>query len=174
MASECSKEEIKEEIWKQLKKSLNVGKEILKDEFLVDWFLDPDILTPDASRPHKNINLEPLLVNKVGTWSLRPTAHTLIPNLMLASDYVQTYTDLATMEGANEAARRAVNSILSFSGSDAKPCEIWNLHEPDFLAPWRTADKKKFDKGMPWDGKMGFFEWIWYRIKYFFKNLFKS
>ena len=35
-----------------------------------------------------------------------------IPNLVLAADYVRTYTDLATMEGANEAARRAVNAIL--------------------------------------------------------------
>ena len=35
-----------------------------------------------------------------------------IPNLVLAADYVRTHTDLATMEGANEAARRAVNAIL--------------------------------------------------------------
>ena len=41
---------------------------------------------------------------------------TAIPNLFLASDYVQTFTDLATMEGANEAARRAVNGILERAG----------------------------------------------------------
>ena len=35
-----------------------------------------------------------------------PTPPPRIPNLMLASDYVRTFTDLATMEGANEAARR--------------------------------------------------------------------
>lgn len=174
MASECSREEIMEEIWAQLKKSLNYKEEILKDEYREGWFLDPDILTPDGNRPHKNVNLEPLLVNKVGTWSLRPTAHTMIPNLMLASDYIQTYTDLATMEGANEAARRAVNSIIQASGSKAKLCQIWNLHEPDVLAAWRMADKEKFDKGMAWDGKMSFFKWIWLEIKYFFKKLFKG
>ena len=54
-------------------------------------------------------NAEPLLVNLVNTWALRPEATTAIPNLFLASDYVRTHTDLATMEGANEAARRAVN-----------------------------------------------------------------
>ena len=43
-------------------------------------------------------------------------AVTAIPNLFLASDYIQTYTDLATMEGANEAARRAVNGILDARG----------------------------------------------------------
>ena len=41
---------------------------------------------------------------------------------------------LATMEGANESARRAVNNILSISGSDAEECKIWNLHEPELLA----------------------------------------
>ena len=42
---------------------------------------------------------------------------------------MQTYTDLATMEGANEAARRAVNAILTASGSDAEPCPVWKLRE---------------------------------------------
>ena len=44
------------------------------------------------------------------------TPSTRIPNLFLAADFVRTHTDLATMEGANEAARRAVNAIL---GGDA-------------------------------------------------------
>ena len=39
------------------------------------------------------------------------------PNLFLAADFVRTHTDLATMEGANEAARRAVNGILAATGS---------------------------------------------------------
>jgi uncharacterized protein with NAD-binding domain and iron-sulfur cluster len=41
-----------------------------------------------------------------------------IPNLFLASDYVRTHTDLATMEGANEAARRAVNGLLDAAQFD--------------------------------------------------------
>ena len=57
-------------------------------------------------------NLEPLLVNTAGSWADRPEAATAVPNLLLASDFVRTHTDLATMEGANEAARRAVNAIL--------------------------------------------------------------
>ena len=32
--------------------------------------------------------------------------------MFLAADYVRTNTDLTTMEGANEAARRAVNCII--------------------------------------------------------------
>jgi hypothetical protein len=50
-----------------------------------------------------------------------------VENLFLASDYVRTHTDLATMEGANEAARRAVNAILDASGSDADRCGVWPL-----------------------------------------------
>ena len=87
-----------------------------------------------------NINGEPLLVNLVNTWSLRPDAHTQIPNLFLASDYVRTNTDLATMEAANEAARRAVNSLLDVSRSRAPHCKIWDLQEPTILCLHRWAD----------------------------------
>ena len=72
-------------------------------------FLDPAIEFPN---PTEAANLEPLLVNTANSWEDRPDAVTRIPNLFLASDYVRTHTDLATMEGANEAARRAVNGIL--------------------------------------------------------------
>jgi hypothetical protein len=64
---------------------------------------------------------------------------------------VRTYTDLATMEGANEAARRAVNGILEASGSDAPRCAVWQLHEPDIFAPWRELDFIRYSHGLPWD-----------------------
>ena len=60
---------------------------------------------------------------------------------MLAADYVRTYTDLATMEGANEAARRAVNAILDATGSRAARCSVWPLREPPALAPARALDR---------------------------------
>ena len=98
----------------------------------------------------KTINKEPLLVNKVNTWVLRPEAFTGIGNLFLASDYVRTNTDLATMEGANEAARRAVNCIITKSKSKAKLCKIWDLHEPFLLNVLRKKDKRDYAKGLPW------------------------
>ena len=76
---------------------------------VASWFLDEAIEFPN---PSGATNAEPLLVNTKGSWADRPDATTRIPNLILAADYVRTYTDLATMEGANEAARRAVNAIL--------------------------------------------------------------
>jgi hypothetical protein len=76
-------------------------------------------------------NVEPLLINRAGAQALRPDARTGIPNMFLASDYVRTNTDLACMEGANEAARRAVNAILEAAGSTAEPCRIWSFSTPE-------------------------------------------
>jgi uncharacterized protein with NAD-binding domain and iron-sulfur cluster len=142
VASKCSREEIKAEVWGQLKDHLNDDAvRELHDENLIDWFLDPAIQFPN---PSAATNAEPLLVNTVGSWDDRPEAVTRIPNLYLASDYVRTYTDLATMEGANEAARRAVNGILERSGSSAPRCEVWPLTEPRVFAPARAIDRVRW------------------------------
>ena len=98
----------------------------------------------DPAHPGFLQNTEPLLVNLMDTWTLRPEATTAIPNLFLASDYVRTYTDLATMEGANEAARRAVNGILDAAKFDGARCDLWPLHEPEILAPWRLHDAARY------------------------------
>ena len=152
-AMHCSREEVVRETWNQLKRSLHVGEEQLRDEDLHSWFLDPDI-DSDPARPGWLRNTEPLLVNLVDTWALRPEATTAIPNLFLASDYVRTYTDLATMEGANEAARRAVNGILDAVKFDGARCDLWPLHEPEILAPWRLHDAARYAAGLPWDDSL--------------------
>ena len=90
------------------------------------------------------MNLEPLLINTAGSWEDRPEAVTAIENLFLASDYVRTHTDLATMEGANEAARRAVNGILDTTGSTQPRCPVWKLSEPAIFAPARALDRLLF------------------------------
>jgi uncharacterized protein with NAD-binding domain and iron-sulfur cluster len=148
-AKECTPEELTWEVWEQLKRSLNHGDTlVLKDEYVYEWFLDPSLQLREGAQ---DTNEEPLLVNLVGTWALRPEAVTRIPNLFLAADYVRTYTDLATMEAANEAARRAVNGILQASGSNAALCQLWKLHEPEIFAPWRALDLARYQQGLPWD-----------------------
>jgi hypothetical protein len=42
-AMESSREEVAWETWRQLKRSVNVEEEQLRDEDLITWFLDPDI-----------------------------------------------------------------------------------------------------------------------------------
>jgi uncharacterized protein with NAD-binding domain and iron-sulfur cluster len=156
-AQHCTRREIALETWEQLKKSLNVDREVLRDAQLHSWFLDADISDADAdadpATPLIDTNAEPLLVNYVDTWRLRPEAVTRIPNFFLASDYVRTFTDLATMEAANEAARRAVNGILRAAGADVEPCGVWNLHEPELFSPFRAYDRVRYRKGLPWDAQ---------------------
>jgi len=152
-AKDCTADEIAKECWAQLQKSLNVnGTHVLKDEYLHHWNIDDSIVT--KSMPA--MNKEPLLVNNKNTWCLRPYAYTDITNFFLASDYVRTNTDLATMEGANEAARRAVNGILKLSNYKGKECKVWNLHEPWLLSFYRFRDRRRFADGLPWDGKLPF------------------
>jgi uncharacterized protein with NAD-binding domain and iron-sulfur cluster len=136
IAMRCSREEIRAEVWGQLADHLNDGPEpVLDERHVLAWFLDPAITFPN---PTQAANLEPLLINTAGSWADRPGVTTRIPNLLLAADYVRTNTDLATMEAANEAARRAVNAILDTTGSDADRCRLWPLQDPGGL-PFRIA-----------------------------------
>ncbi|MES1221104.1 MAG: FAD-dependent oxidoreductase [Bacteroidota bacterium] len=169
IAKQCSPEEIKNDVWLQMKRSLKNadGTDMIRDEMIHTWFIDRDIKFKGdyASRDE-----EPLLVNKIDTWRLRPNSYTDIPNLFIASDYVRTHTDLATMEGANEAARRAVNNIIEKSGTDAPLCEIWNLHEPWLFHHLRAHDYKRYMKGLVWNAR---FPW-WVRLLQWIVSLFKK
>lgn len=166
-AEDCTLEEVKEEVWEQLKSEINYqGAPILTDEMKRFVYLDSDIemsqrdttrlmdallSVEQADKLIKLSNREPLLVNQVNTWTLRPNAYTGIPNLFLASDYVKTFTDLATMEGANEAARRAVNNIITASGSSAALCELWEFETPWVLSLLQVRDQKRFAMGLAWE-----------------------
>jgi uncharacterized protein with NAD-binding domain and iron-sulfur cluster len=147
-AMKCSNaQEIQQEVWAQLKASLNdAGMDQIRDENLVHWFLDPDIQFPN---PTTVTNLEPLLINHAGSLAARPEAHTEVTNLFLASDYVRTYTDLATMEAANEAARRATNAILAASGVAAPPCKLWPFETPEPMRTSQMLDRDRFEMGLP-------------------------
>ena len=149
LAEDCDAETVKNLVWEQLCTSLNVdGKTVLRPEMIEHWYLDRDIKWCNGHR--KEEDKEPLLVNTVNSWALRPEANTDIPNMFLAADYVRTNTDLATMEGANEAARRAVNCIIDASGSSAPLCKVWPLNEPWFFKPLKWYDNKRFQKGLPY------------------------
>ena len=143
----CTAEEIKNEVWAQLKAHLNTGGvEQISDSNLHSWFVDPDIQLPN---PSAAVNAEPLLINPAGSLQFRPQASTEIPNFFLASDYVQTYTDLATMEAANEAARRAANAIIEASASTAPKAQLWPFQEPDLFKPMQEYDLLRFKLGLP-------------------------
>ncbi|MGC5162436.1 hydroxysqualene dehydroxylase [Rhodococcus sp. DT1] len=147
-AKECTPDEIARETWVQMQRCLNdVGEPVLRDDDLVSWFLDPGVRWNAASG--HNTNDTPLLINTAGSWKNRPDAHTAIPNLFLAGDYVRTDIDLATMESANESARAAVSALLVASGSTAQPPAMHRLHEPPELEPFRRVDADRFHAGLP-------------------------
>ncbi|MDX1429516.1 MAG: FAD-dependent oxidoreductase, partial [Rhodothermales bacterium] len=109
-ASKSDPEYIARSTWEQLCQGQNHnGAEVLPPfEQLHSWHLDPDIHYENGSNgradseaggtPVKRqlADSEVLLVNLKATWAKRPQAYTDIENMFLASDYVQTNTDLAT------------------------------------------------------------------------------
>lgn len=143
-ARECTRLEIKNEVWAQMIEHIGPKGHNLASAKVLYWHLDPDIVTDSP----QTRNLEPLLVNTVDSWSARPDTSLGIPNLNLASDFVRTNTDLATMESANEAARRAVNNVLKVFESNAAPCQLWKPQEPWLFAPLRWFDAVMWRLGM--------------------------
>jgi uncharacterized protein with NAD-binding domain and iron-sulfur cluster/predicted DNA-binding WGR domain protein len=145
-AKECTPEQIVTEVWAQIRAHLCVGGvDLLEGARIVNWFLDPSLHFGASGKVR---NAEPLLLNTIGTLQYRPEAGTEVPNLMLAADYVRGYTDLATMENANEAARRAVNAIIAASGAKLPRCGVWPLKEPMLLVPARAVDRVLFELGL--------------------------
>lgn len=145
-ARNCRPEEVAKECWAQMKDHLeDTGRSVLPDDILHSWFLDPAIRWDPARL--QNDNEEPLMVNTVGTWAKRPRTRSAIPNLFLAGDYVQTNMDLATMEGANESGRAAVNALLEAADSTAEPVTMWTLYQPPALDGLKKTDARRFRNG---------------------------
>jgi len=156
-AAQCTAEEIRSEVWQQIAESVPLGAPP-DGPRVVDWFLDPDISFPN---PSQTTNLEPLLINTVDSFQYRPSAQTEIPNLFLASDYVRTNTNLATMEGANEAARRAANAILDASHSSAAKAAVFQFEDPVIFRPAQDLDAVLYSTGHPHVGATPGAESVW-------------
>ncbi|AZQ74243.1 FAD-dependent oxidoreductase [Streptomyces luteoverticillatus] len=144
-AKRCTREEVAREVWAQMKAGLNdTGRPVLRDATLHSWFLDPAVEL-DGTRAN---NDEQLFIHPTGTWYDRPQARTAIPNLFLAGDYVAVDIDLATMEGANAAARAAVNALLDETGSRAERCAVVPLYRAPELDPFRRQDDLRHRLGL--------------------------
>jgi uncharacterized protein with NAD-binding domain and iron-sulfur cluster len=146
-ARQCTGDEVRREVWAQLKLHLeDNGESVLPDGILHSWFLDPAIAWNPGTG--SNANDEPLLINTVNSWSLRPEATTAIPNLFLAGDYVRTNIDLATMEGANESGRAAANAILAAADSNATPATMYTLYDPPEFRALKKVDAQRYKRGL--------------------------
>lgn len=146
-AKQCTRAEVAKEVWAQLKAALNdTGRTVLKDSALHSWFLDPGV---DGLGTPNPTNEDELLIHPVGTFHLRPTAATAIPNFYLAGDYVSVDIDLATMEGANASARQAVNALLERTGSAAARCTVTPLFRASEFEALKRHDRDRFRWGLP-------------------------
>jgi uncharacterized protein with NAD-binding domain and iron-sulfur cluster len=146
-AKECTRQEVADETWAQLKAALNdTGETVLRDADLHSWFMDPAVTGIGGPAP---ANRDQLLIHPAGTLYHRPSAATRVPNFFLAGDYVRTDVDLATMEGANESARRAVNALLDADGSDADRCRVWTVFRAPELAVLQRVDEVRYRLGLP-------------------------
>lgn len=143
-AKECTRQQIADEVLAQIRDHHTAG-DLLPEGIIHSWFLDPGVQWNAATG--RNTNETPLLVNTVDSWSSRPTARTRIPNLLLSGDFVQTDIDLATMEGANESARHAVNALLDEAGSSAARARTFTLYDPPEFALLKQADKVLYKLG---------------------------
>jgi uncharacterized protein with NAD-binding domain and iron-sulfur cluster len=146
-AKRCTKREIRAEVWAQMKAALeDTGRSVLPDDILHSWFLDPGIRWhPKRSA---NSNDEPLLVNTVDSWRLRPTARTGVGNLLMAGDFCRTHVDLATMEGANESGRQAANAILDETDARGGRAAIYELYRPPEWEALKLADQQAYALGL--------------------------
>jgi uncharacterized protein with NAD-binding domain and iron-sulfur cluster len=143
-ARELTPRQIAREAWVQMKQHLNdTGSEILRDDMIESWFLDPALVFGRQGVR----NDDELFISTPGAWKNRPSARTRIPNLMLAADYVRVNIDTASMEGANEAGRRAANAVLDASGSRTEPAAVHALYRPPEFEPLRRADEELWARG---------------------------
>ncbi|TVT33929.1 hypothetical protein FNH05_26860, partial [Amycolatopsis rhizosphaerae] len=144
-AKDCTPDEIVNEIKAQIRKAVPFGDLVLPDSIIQSTFIDPAITglaTPGVADD------EPLLINTPGSWNLRPEATTALPNLYLAADYVRSDVNLATMEGANEAGRKAANAIIQRSGGSGS-ATLFGLYQPNEFAAIFAADDTRYDAGLP-------------------------
>lgn len=158
-ARECTPEEIRDEVWAQMK--VHVGEEgpDLDADAVLDWLIDPELSFEDGDIE----NDSPLFINTVGSLQHRPEVTTEADNFLIASDYVRTNTDLASMESANEAARRAVNAVLASEGIRSEDCEVREFPEPSVFDPLKAQDRINYRLGLPHPGEAADPLWSAYR-----------
>ncbi|WP_280270774.1 hydroxysqualene dehydroxylase [Nocardia wallacei] len=146
-ARDCTRQEIADEVWAQILAHLNDNEPgLLSAADLHSWHLDPAIT--GTGTPHA-ANDTPLFIQQPGSWQHRPSATTAVGNLFLASDYVRTDINVATMEGANIAGRMAANAILERSGRTEPPALITTLQHPPLFDAFKAADSDHYRRGLP-------------------------
>jgi uncharacterized protein with NAD-binding domain and iron-sulfur cluster len=145
-ARDCTRDEIANEVWAQFKAHFTYRRAPrISDDLLAGTFLDPGIRFRDGRIIR---NDDPLPRNYPGTWDDKPEVAGRIRNMFLAGDYVKVDFDISSMEGANEAARRAVNALLDRAGSSRRVDVHAGWLPPEWEA-FRKLDDERYAAGQP-------------------------
>jgi hypothetical protein len=126
---ECSHEEIKEEVWHQIKIS-SLNKYLNLDKVKVTDYNVWESYIFNNGKLHTN---EPKFSSNKGTYFLRPDNKTEFENLYFATAYTKTEVDMFEMESAAESGRRAAQMI-------EKSIRVVGTPRPLFFAPYRWLD----------------------------------
>jgi uncharacterized protein with NAD-binding domain and iron-sulfur cluster len=138
-------ETLAREIWAQLRAHFPAEQAAALSRCeLLGWGVDPRIADPLT----RGQRCEPLFVSTTGCWHHRPEARTELDNLFLAGDWIRTSVDVACMEGANEAGRRACDAILRASNSQASRSRLGDLPLPAPAEAARRIDAMLFAAGV--------------------------
>jgi putative NAD(P)-binding protein len=154
----CTRDEIVEEVWDQIKNRIpkDDGSVGIRDRGVptpIYYHFDENIVFSKNGSPRENKS--PYLINRTGEFRKRPgkpgdyTIH--YGSLVIAGNYMQTFTRLTTMEAANESARHAVNAILKDATYLGDFCEIWDPedYEPPELTYFIDLDRQLMERGLP-------------------------
>lgn len=138
--------EIAAETWAQIKAHVNkpFKRPVLTDDMLHTWYLDPAVIGAGTSAV---TNEDPLFVQSLGAYELRPTSATRIPNFFLAGDWVQTNLYVSTMETANEGGRHAANALLDAAGYSGSKATLADLWIPPAFDDGKRLDRDRYRKG---------------------------
>jgi uncharacterized protein with NAD-binding domain and iron-sulfur cluster len=144
-AKECTPQELFEEAVAQIRRDLD-DETVLAEDAIHSWFMNPAISESDAGIL---VNDEPLFATPPGHSQFQPDAVTRIPNLYLASSYVKSARGVDSMDGANEAGKRAANGILDATGDTSPRAPIHSAEPPALLRWLRARDDRRYARGLP-------------------------
>lgn len=150
-AWESTADEIQEEVWRQIKDTLDDQQRIPEP---ILYHIDENILfkrtVGERTLPSKNTT--GFLVNPKGTYGQRPAdfgPH--YGSLVLAGTYMQTSFRVTCMETANESGRLAANAILEADRFRGDKCKVVNPEdrEPRDLRSLVELDEELYRQGLP-------------------------
>jgi 15-cis-phytoene desaturase len=139
-----SREEVLERVWRQFLDGVDPAtrRALARARFAAHLDDEVDVGTAGVS------NAARLMVHPPGSREQRPESVTGLGNLFLAADYVKTFTDLVSMEGANEAGRRAARGVLHAAGLAAEGVRVFEFPAINRFRMMRALDQRLHQAGL--------------------------